>query len=32
MTIAERLRIMRRIEQKNDRRIAAFAVAERKTA
>ena len=32
MTTAEKLRSMRRIEQENDRRIAAFAAAERKTA
>lgn len=32
MTTAERLRIMRRVEQENDRRMAAFAAAERKTA
>lgn len=32
MTTAEKLRIMRRVEQENDRRIAAFAAAERKTA
>lgn len=32
MTTAEKLRIMRRIAQENDRRSAAFAAAERKTA
>lgn len=32
MTTTERLRIMRRVEQENDRRIAAFAEAERKSA
>lgn len=32
MTTDERLRIMRCIEQENDRRIAAFAAEERKTA
>ena len=32
MTSDEKLRIMLRIEQENDRRIAAFAAADRKSA
>ena len=32
MTTAERLRIMRSVERENDRRIAAFAAAERRSA
>ena len=32
MTVAEKLRMMRSVEQRNSQRIAAYAAAERKSA